>query len=348
MRSFSVYRKTINKDGISRQRIALLLHLLDFEFTKMVEQKELDLNKPLDASASAVISRIPLDPSLATLALTLHGDYFRQLQSKCNRRIVWDPLVLLLLLAAFVGFTSYLFYGLYEVSDSFGEFLELLWRNKLVLTNYFPALIVAASFVGVITFSITDEFRTMSDMLGSDAYMATLFRFPLRIYANATEEDMDSPLIISGSESTDLIEYRESPIAVVTVVPEPEKSGSLTFYAKIAGLHVRKAYSKAGLESELLQYAKEKAKHLAARYAKDNKLNAKNLKIILMAEGYTIDSVLPSLYLNNGFKIVGSTYNINFFTKEERSEKVFKFIPVTFFYRFFSILRIFYELELKN
>lgn len=314
----------------------------------MVAQKELDLNKPLDADASAEISRIPLDPSLATLALTLHGDYYRQLQSKCNRRIVWDPLMLLLLSTFFVGYTAYLFYGFYEISDSLAEFLELAWRNKLVLTNYFPALIVVGSIVGVLTFSITDEFRTMSDLLSSDAYMATLFRFPLRIYANASESDLDSPLIRSGSQSTDLIEYRNSPIAVVTVVPEPEKSDSLTFYAKISGLHVRKAYSKAGLEADLLDYAKEKASELAARYAKDNKVNAKNLKVILMAEGYTIDPVLPKLYLNNGFRIVGSTYDVNSFNNNTDSERVFKVIPVKFFYRFFSIQRIFYELELKN
>lgn len=314
----------------------------------MVVQKELDLNKPLDAKAETKISRIPMDPSYATLALTLHGDYYRQLQSKCNSRIVRDPLMLLLLLTAFVAFSSYIFYDLYEISDSLQEFFQLTWDSKFKLANYFPALIIVGGLVGVTVSSITDEFRTMSDLLSSDAYMAKIFRFPLRIYANASEADEKSPLIRSGSESTDLIVYRDSPIAVVTVVPEPEKSNSLTFYAKITGLHVRKAYSKVGLEAELLDYAKTKARELSARYAKDNKLNVKNLKVVLVAEGYTVDPVLPRLFLQNGFKIVSSTYNINPFQKNLKPEMVFKVIPVSLLYKYFSVQRVTYELELKS
>lgn len=314
----------------------------------MAVQKEVDLNKPLDAKAEAKISRVPLDPSYATLALTLHGDYYRQLQSKCNSRIVKDPLMLLILMTGFVAFSAYIFYDLYEISDSFQEFLQLVWDSKFKLANYFPALIIVGGLVGVTVSSITDEFRTMSDLLSSDLYMAKIFRFPLRIYANASESDEKSPLISSGSQSTDLIIYRNSPIAIVTVVPEPEKSNSLTFYAKITGLHVRKAYSKAGLETELLEYAKVKATELCARYANDNKINAEKLKVVLIAEGYTIDPVLPNLFLKNGFKIVSSTYDINPFQKNKKPEMVFKVIPVSLLYKYFSVQRVTYELELTS
>lgn len=314
----------------------------------MVVQLDLNLNKPLEASTESKINRVPLSPSLATLALTLHGDYYRQLQSKCNSRIVRDPLLLLVLLTLFVSFTAYLYADLYEVSDSFGEFFHLAWQNKFKMTNYFPALIIVAGIVGLTVSSITDEFRTISDLFNTDAYMAQVFRFPLRIYANATEAEMEMPLVTLGSQSTDLVVYRGSPIAIVTVVPDPEKSDSLTFYAKITGLHVRKVYSKAGLETELLGYAQEKARELCIRYAKDNNLNSKKLKIVLVAEAYSFDNVLPKLYLQNDFKLVKSSYKINAFEKEEKNDKVFLIIPLLILYKHFAIQRFTYEQELKN
>lgn len=314
----------------------------------MVAQVDLDLNKPLDADAQSIIARVAMNPSLALLALTLHGDYYRQLQSKCNRRIVWDPLLQLVLVTLFVGITAYIFRDIYQIADSFGEFLSLLWANKFALTNLFPALIIIGGFIGVITFTITDEFRNMSDVMSTDEAMAKVFRFPLRIYANARESDMDSTLIESGSRSTDLIMYRNSPIAVITVVPEPEKSSDKVFYAKITGLHVRKSYAKAGLEEDLLQYAKAKALELSEKYAKDNKFNGKKIKTILLADAYTVDPVLPALYLRNGFKVTGSSYHINSFQREKNSEKIMKIVPLSVLYKFFSIQRLSYELELNE
>ncbi|RKP30359.1 hypothetical protein METBISCDRAFT_27441 [Metschnikowia bicuspidata] len=312
----------------------------------MVAQKELNLNQPLDANVDPKLRRIPLDPSLATLALTLHGDYYSQLQGKCNKRIVWDPLVQLTLLSIFVAFNAYMFHNFYDISDSVGEFFQLVWRNKVVLTNYFPVLIVVGTVVGVTTFYISDEFRTMSDSLASDSYMANMFQFPLRIYANASEDDLKTPLVENSSKTTDLIEYRNSPIAVVTVVPDTERSTEQTFYAKITGLHVRKSYANAGLEFELLQFAKEKAIQLCQTYAKDKKLNVEDLRVVLTAEGYSVDPVLPQLYLQSGFKVLGSSYVLDPYKKGDSSEMMFKVIPMSRVYKLFSIQRLLYELEL--
>lgn len=313
----------------------------------MVVQKRLDLNKPLDANTPAKICHVPMNPSLATLALTLHGDYYRQLQSKSNSRILWDSHTQLVVITAFFGFIGYLFHDLYEVSDSIGEFFTLAWRNKTVLIHFFPAFVMVGGVVGLVSASITDDFRAMSDLLDKDEVIDQLFGFALRRYASSNEEDFNTPFVQEGSESTDLIEYRDSHIGVVTVVSQPEKSDFLTYFAKITGLHVRKSYSKAGLEADLLDYAKIKAIKLSERYAKEKKIPVLDLKIVLLAESYSVDHTLPTLYLESGFKIVNSDYHVNAFEEEDHSERVFNVVPIRWLYKVFNIQRIYYELEIK-
>lgn len=316
----------------------------------MVQQRELNLNEPLDANTEPQIRRISLDPSLATAALTLHGDYYRQLQSKCNGRIVRHPVTQIYIWSILVGAVVYQYRELIEISDSVGEFLYLASKNKFILASLFPVLIFLAGTVGIVSFLITDEFRAISDQLSKDYYMEKVFRFPLRIYANASEADLkegeSSEFYQTASRSTDFIEYRNSPIAVVTVIPLPDRSTEDTFYAKITGLHVRKSYRKGGVESDLLEFAKEKAADLGKKYVSDNKIAAKNIKVVLVAEAYTVDDKLPELLAFSGFKVVGSSYNVNPFTDEKKASKLFNRLPVSVLMSFLGFARVTYELEL--
>ncbi|OBA21470.1 hypothetical protein METBIDRAFT_42053 [Metschnikowia bicuspidata var. bicuspidata NRRL YB-4993] len=313
----------------------------------MAPQKTVDLNKPLDAAEEAVIRRVPLEPELATVALTLHGDIYRQAQGKTNHAIVWHPLTQAYICIVFLVSTAYVFKDLVEVLDSMREFFDLLMHNKYVLTRYFPAMIFVAGTVGLISFTITDEFRVISDKMASDKYMAQVFRFPLRIYANAQPTEQNSAFVKSASQSTDFIEYRNSPIAVVTVVPLPNQSTSDTFFAKITGLHVRKSYRSAGAESDLLEYAKEKARLLCSRYVADNKIHTKNMRIVLVAEAYSVDQNLTSLYQKLGFSVKNKTTKLDPYSAEA-TKHFFYVIPAGALLNFFGVFRVTYELQLDN
>lgn len=310
----------------------------------MVEQTDLNLHQPLNKDTEAIIRRVPLQPLLATAALTLHGDYYRQLQSQSNSHIVWHPVAQLFVLAVLGCSTLYVFRDLISVSDSIPEFFHLLKNNKFVLTNYFPVLLFIAGTLGTASFLITDEFRLVSDGLANEKYMLKLFRFPLRIYANAEEKDLSSktalPFLETASHSTDLIEYRGSPIAVVTVVADPDASSSDVFYAKITGLHVRKVYRNAGLQEELLLFAKEKATDLWTRYAKDNGLKTSDVKLVLKADAYSFDSVMTNIYESNGFTEVKRSIAIDPFYPEKKTNSLLGAVI-----KFFGIARVSYELE---
>lgn len=303
----------------------------------MVQQKDINLNMPLDASAPAQIRKVALSPELATAALTLHGDYYRQLQGKCNSTLVWHPLSLGYIALCMTVVTLYAYTGLYQVLDSVSEFLRLAARDKDPLIIYFPAMIFIAGTVGIAVFYLTDDFRAMSDGLAKDEYMSQLFRFPLRIFANARDEDLDSALVRSASRSTDLIEYRNQPIAVVTVVPLPDESSKTTFVAKITGLHARKAYRKAGLEFELVEYAQEKARALATQYVEDNGLKVSKITVKLLADAYTCDPHLCAIYKEAGFTIKQSLSRINWFEKQKSP-----------YLGYFKINRLTHELEWEH
>lgn len=322
-----------------------LLHFLH----KMVAQQPVNLHEPLDETKDATLRIVPLQPSLATAALTLHGDYYRQLQSKSNTVIVWHPLVQLYIFGILGAFTVYKYSELWEISDSYAELWRLIKNNKYILTTFFPVLIFIAGTVGLVSFLITDEFRTVSDGLAGEEYMLKLFQFPLRVYAAASIDDLASKtsrqFVESASNSTDLIEYRETPVAVVTVIPLANESNSEVFHAKISGLHVRKVYRNAGLDEDLLEVAIGKAKLLTVRYIEDNKIKG-SVKTVLRAEAYSFDPILSKLYISNGFKLIESSTNVNPFAKKQ--DTLFGVFSASSLMSFFSIYRQTYELEIEG
>ncbi|SGZ55841.1 CIC11C00000005301 [Sungouiella intermedia] len=318
----------------------------------MVEQTDLNLHEPLDKDAESTIRRVPLQPLLATAALTLHGDYYRQLQSISNSHIVWHPVARTFVLSILTAALFYVYGDLFSMSDSVGEFIHLFKNNKFLLTKFFPVLLFIAGTLGTASFMITDEFRLISDGLATEKYMLKLFRFPLKVYANAEEKDFSTksalPFLSSASHSTDFIEYRGSPIAVVTVIPVPDASTNDVFYAKISGLHVRKVYRESGLQEELLMIAKEKARELCTRYVKDMNLKTSNIKIIIQADAYTCDKVLTKLYESNGFHEIKRSTAIDPFFPEKKTESLLNIMSVGTVMKFFGIFRASYELELDN
>lgn len=307
---------------------------------------ELDLHKPLDRLIPPTLEVQPLSPDLAVAALTLHGDYYRQLQSKSNSAIFWHSSTQAFMIAVLGMSVMYQYHELWSISDTFGEFWSLFLHNKYLLTNLFPSLIFVAGIVGLCSFLITDELRTVSDRLGGDAYIGKLFKFPLRLYANQKElTKLLKEVNETASRSTDMVIYRKSPIAVVTVIPDAESSNDNLFACRISGLHVRKSYKNAGLEQDLLALALKKAHALADRYISDNKI--KNVKIVITADAYSFDSILERLYVNAGFHLKHSTTDLDPFSSEPLASFL-AVIPDHFIKRFFGMYRRTYQLELEQ
>lgn len=314
---------------------------------------ELDLHRPLDRDIPSTIRRIPLRPRLSLAALTLHGDFYRQLQSRTNARIFWHPATVTFMVVVLSATLVYQYYDLWVVSDTWAEFGSLVMRNKYLVTTLFPSLIFVAGTVGLTSFLLTDEVRVISDNIGGSAQQLRLFGFPLKVYANASPQDLENKesaeFLKNASASTDLIEYRESPIAIVTVVPLPEQSTRDTFYAKITGFHVRKSYKDAGLQNELLDIAIEKAKELLASYSKQKKIKKNALRTVLLCDAYSMDPTNRPFVEQKGFEIKLSTTQLDpFASADAKPEKFLNVIPDSVIKRFFGVYRHTYELEVEN
>lgn len=317
----------------------------------MAYHQDLDLHKPLDRELPSTIRRTPLLPRLALAALTLHGDFYRQLQSKCNARIFWHPATQVFMITVLSITAVYQFHELWEISDTWSEFGTLVGRNKYLFASIFPSLIFVAGTVGLTSFLLTDEMRVISDRLAGDAYQQKLFGFPLKIYANASQKDFElqktREFVESASNSTELIEYRESPIAVVTVVPLPDRSSSDTFYAQITGFHVRKAYKESGLQEELVEIALEKARSLASKYAQENSIQSQTLKSVLLCDTYSFDDLNKQALEKKGFKRQLSTTQIDpFIGSQAKPENFLYIIPDAVVKKFFGVFREAYQIKI--
>lgn len=314
---------------------------------------ELDLHRPLDREIPSTIRRSPLRPRLSLAALTLHGDFYRQLQSRTNARIFWHPVTITFMILVLLVTVVYQYYDLWVVSDTWAEFGSLVMRNKYLITTLFPSLVFVAGTVGLTSFLLTDEIRVISDNIGGGAYQQRLFSFPLKVYANSSLEDLEkketAEFLKTASATTDLIEYRESPIAIVTVVPLPEQSTRDTFYAKITGFHVRKSYKDAGLQNELLDIAIEKTKDLLAAYVKQKKIKKNALRTVLLCDAYSVDPTNRPFVEQKGFEVKLTTTQLDPFAgAEAKPEKFLSVIPDSVVKKFFGVYRHTYELVVEN
>lgn len=289
----------------------------------MVAQLELDLNAPLDASKSSKLETVLLSPELATAALTLHGDYYKQAQSFCNARIIWHPAVQLVVVGTLLSFVL-LNFGNEWRSRSWSDFMWFVWGNKFLFFKLVPVGFVIVVSLILVTAIITDEFASVSDNLGKPKYTDKLFGFPLRVFAAAGPHETNTgDFLDKALESTTLLRYRESPIAVVTVVD-----------GRITGLNVRKVYKKAGLEHDLVEVAIGKAR--------------KQGWATLQADCFSFDDKLKHVLRRHGFVEKLHTTQINPFFQEQRHEKFFNVVPAGPCLSFFGIKRLTYELTLEN
>lgn len=304
-------------------------------------QKKVDLNQPLDADVKPTLVKTNLAPQYAEAALTLHGDYYRQLQSKCNRHILWHPASVATVVAGLAVATSYVLWDLIVVLDSLEEFYKLLLNNKALLTGIFPALILIVAVLGLISFLVSDDFRTISDELGKPANIQVLFGFDLTKYAKLKTggSPKEEKLLKTGSDNTHLVVYRDLPIAVVTVKPLYDNSTDASFFVKITGLHVRKVFAKVDFDTLLLEWAVARSKDLFDEYVKAKKYKSvEGCKITLLIDGYSFDKdYIPNK--ERAFSVVSESYG---------EGKVFGVLPQQLLNLFFGVSKRTYAMTLVH
>lgn len=284
----------------------------------MAPQLPLNLNEPLSKHTKATLEQISLVPELATSGLTLQGDYYRQSQAKFNRHLITHPISV-----TFIVIVTSVF-GYFQLSDALSESSDF-WSfvthrdtlSRVMMT--FPALLFGLGCVGIFSHLMADDFKTISDSLELPSYSTSIFGFDLKKFANLPmdKKDTKDKALFEQGEKSSVIMYRESPIAIATVVPLEEESDKSNFVVKISGFHVRKAFAKVDFDQMLLEWALSKSKELAS----SNRKYEKDATITILADAYSFDAERIKLLRANFFEKVLATTVLNPFTSVIEAEK---------------------------
>lgn len=284
----------------------------------MVKQQELNLNVPLDAQTKPTLSTTSLRPDLSEASLNLHGDYFRQLQSKLNRHVFWHPFSVLFILVTTIGYLIFKIYDYIELSNSLGDFFQYLKKSndmKYQITTIFPILVMTFGVVGISTYLISDEFKAISDSLTGKEQIEELYGFDLVKFAKLPSKNKEalSPKelkLLKNGDNTHIITYRESPIAIITLKLLPEKSTASAFYVSITSLNVRKVFAKVDFDKLLLDWAVLRSRQLFEENT-EGKYDSEGCKIYITAQAYSFDKDFVKTLKNNHFGLIKESYELS-------------------------------------
>lgn len=314
----------------------------------MAVQKEINLNQPLDGSKETTLSKTSLTPDLSQAALTLHGDRYNQLQVGLNRLLFWHPLLVVTLLLPISIYFAYQSYDYLFIVDSIGEFVDLFFTKENMrdhLVALMPLLLFTVMFLTIFSFYLSDELKNISEKFKTGPYMEALFGFDLRKFAKLeTDESIISPKErqqLKLGENTQLIVYRDSPIAVATVVPL-SKPTVTDYYVTITGLHVRKVFAKVDFETLLLDWCLLRSRELHAEFT-NNKENVSGCKIHVTIQCYNFEKAFIAKLKAHKFELINKSSELNPFEDLETKKQG---VITNFFYSIFGIERNIYGLSI--
>ncbi|KAI3406321.2 PHO86 [Candida oxycetoniae] len=280
----------------------------------MVAQKEIDLNSPLNADAPASLSKTSLTPELTNAALVLHGDNFKQSQAKLSRYILVHPIAITLYTVACPLVIARSLWDYIEISDNLIEFYQILMRNKtdfvFCLFSALPMLAAVFGCFGMLAYILGDELGSITNKFIAQRYCDHVFGFDVKKFANVI--DGNSSLAALG-KNTEIVVYRDSPIAIATIKPDYEQSTKDNLIVKITGIHVRKVFQKVDFDQMLIEWAVLRSRELYQEYLKSKKITSgkTNGSILITMDAYSFDKQGENLLIKNGFKLLNKSIVLN-------------------------------------
>ncbi|RLV95811.1 Inorganic phosphate transporter PHO86 [Spathaspora sp. JA1] len=286
----------------------------------MAVQKEVDLNQPLDAHEAATLAKTPLKPEFARAALILHGDTYKQSQAKLNRYIFWHPIAVIAYFLLIPAALLYNLWGFIEVSDSALEFVMFAKKNPkdffFGVISAFPMIAGLFATFGLITFIMGDDIGGITSSFVAQKYCDKVFGFDIKKFASLTghETDAESVKLLKQGLNTEIIMYRESPIAICTLVVDEQQSTPEGFIVEITGLHVRKVFENVDFYELLIEWAVLRSRELYFEYAKQKKIkSSEGNTILITTEAYSFDKRLQDCLYTTNFGVMSKDLELNKF-----------------------------------
>ncbi|CAK9438336.1 uncharacterized protein LODBEIA_P25600 [Lodderomyces beijingensis] len=267
-----------------------------------VEQKPIDLNKPLDVDAAPTLSKTQLTPDLTKAAIVLQGDKFKQTQAKLTKYILWHPIAISLYTLIVPIVFSRSLWDFIEVSDNVAEFFTLALRNKkdfvFGVISTLPVLAGIFACFGFLAFLLSDELGSVSSKFVERKHCDVIFGFDVRQFANAATGAVN--------KDSELVIYRDSPIAIGTVRPDSDNSTADEFKVVISGIHIRKVFAKVDFDKMLLEWAVLRSRELYSEFLakKKSKNQSKTGQIQITVDAYSFDKHFERMLTSSGFTLL--------------------------------------------
>lgn len=263
----------------------------------MVKQKEIRLDQPIDHNAPPTIYGTKLTPSLSNAALNLTIDFIRQKQSQANTKIMTHPYSALIIVTVASLFGYWKVGWIYEAGG-----WDLVKQSRDEIFSIVVFVTMFSSILFTVLTRTTDFIKTTSEDLVNDN--EGIFGVELKTFASLNENSNDKKTknLLSKGDNTQIIIYRDTPIAVLSLIPKPELSNEGKFVTKITGCGVRKVYYKSGIIEDLIDWA----------IYRSNSLNVgKAEKIIVLIDVMSTDLDLKKKLALKNFKFVEKSYYNN-------------------------------------
>ncbi|CCK68604.1 Pho86p KNAG_0B01570 [Huiozyma naganishii CBS 8797] len=253
-----------------------------------IEQVDASLNKPLDKDAPPTIFQTRLTPEYATAAMTLAVDFVKQKQALATKYLVFHPLVIggiVLLLAVFMTPRVTLPQHFSSVT---------LYCTHLVLLN-------KKHTIGAVIFlAITSSFMlTLVSRVSEAFFKAQVSRIEDSNGALVFNKDL-AGILASGDDNTNIVVYRNTPIALVSIKKTEVLSDTESLCMVINSIGCRRVYLKSGILEDLIDWANGASKQVHD----EQKARAPSLRLIL--EVYSFDGFLKETLAKKGFHCISS------------------------------------------
>jgi hypothetical protein len=255
----------------------------------MSQQKPVELNDLMDHEAPPTIISTKLTPELSEAALNLTIDFQRQKQSTANTAILRHPYTVFFIVTLFSGIA----YWKCGWTFQRGGF-ALVKEN---MDEVAGAVVIAMMFTSVILTMATrptDVLRTRADSIVDNS--SAVFGFDLKEYAGINAKgklSKDHKVLLEKAENTRVIIYRDTPIAVTSLVEVPEMSSKEKFVTKITSAGIRKVYWKSGLIEDLIDWTIKRSGELN---------NSQAPKILVLFEVLSTDYELKKVLASKKFQ----------------------------------------------
>ncbi|ONH68229.1 Inorganic phosphate transporter PHO86 [Cyberlindnera fabianii] len=261
------------------------------EHKPTLAQKTARLDYLMDEKAPPTIYSTKLTPELSEAALNLTIDFQRQKQTGATMRLIKHPYTFAIIAAAFGVFSTW---TLGQIVKDQG-----LRELKYQLDKVISVIVFTTMFTCVVFHLLNRQTEVIRDNADKIAESSEgVFGFNIREFAavkagaKVTKKERE---MLDKAENTSIVVYRDTPIAVISLVPVPALSNKEKFVTKITGAGIRKVYQRSGIIEDLLDWAVYRSGVLN---------NSKSPKILVCIEVLSTDSDLKKVLKAKQFQFL--------------------------------------------